>query len=109
MKLLILALLVAASGWAQTHSVKLSWTQSTTTGVTTNNVYRSTTSGGPYAVVANLPAATTYTDQTVVGGTTYFYVVTALVGTLESGKSTQVTTTVPNTPNAPTNLTATAQ
>ena len=41
-------------------------------------VWRSTTSGGPYTKLANVPAGTTeYTDNAVTTGTTYYYVVTA--------------------------------
>jgi hypothetical protein len=77
----------------------LVWTSSTSAGVTENNVYRSSTSGGPYTPIGNviLSGATTQTflDLNVVSGQTYYYVVTALVGTVESAYSNQVTTTVP--------------
>lgn len=90
------------------HSVTLSWTQSTSTGVTTNNVYRATTSGGPYAVIYSSAApATTYTDNSVASGSTYYYVVTALVGSEESAYSNQVTAVIPANPNPPTGLNAT--
>ena len=61
---------------AQTvHNVVLTWTASATSGV--NYVaWRGTTTGGPYTVLTATPfPATTYTDATGVGGTTYFYVV----------------------------------
>jgi hypothetical protein len=69
--------------------VKLSWTQSTSPGVTQNKIYRSTTNGGPYAVIASIGANTTYTDTQVTGGTTYYYVVTAVSGNGESAPSNQ--------------------
>jgi hypothetical protein len=56
------------------QSVTLNWTDS----APRYNVYRSTTSGGPYTrVVADLTAPF-YTDNTAANGTTYYYVVTAL-------------------------------
>jgi hypothetical protein len=69
--------------------VKLSWTQSTSAGVTQNRIYRSTTNGGPYAVIASIGANTSYTDTQVTGGITYYYVVTAVSGSGESGPSNQ--------------------
>jgi hypothetical protein len=69
------------------HSVVLTWTASTSSGVTSYNVYRGTTSGS-YTLLASAGSQTTYTDNAVVSGTTYYYVVTALVGTTESAYST---------------------
>jgi hypothetical protein len=40
------------------------------------NLKRSITNGGPYAIIANVPA-TNYTDAAVSPGVTYYYVVTA--------------------------------
>lgn len=43
------------------------------------NVYRSTTSGGPYTKVNPvLDASTSYIDSSVQGGTTYYYVSSAV-------------------------------
>ncbi len=75
----LLAMLVAWPAPSQTqHSVTLTWSASSTAGVH-YNVYRGTTSGGPYTRLntASL-ASTTYTDATGTGGTTYFYVITAV-------------------------------
>jgi hypothetical protein len=47
------------------------------------NVYRGTTSGGPYTEIAT-GVTNTYTDTAVVVGTTYYYVMTAYNGTSES-------------------------
>jgi hypothetical protein len=69
--------------------VKLSWTQSTSAGVTHNRVYRSITSGGPSAMIATIGANTSYTDSQVTGGVTYYYVVTAVRGNEESAPSNQ--------------------
>jgi fibronectin type 3 domain-containing protein len=78
------------------HSVTLTWTASTTSGVTGYNVYRSSTTGGPYTkLTATAVTGTTYTDSSVTAGTTYYYVATALVGSSESGYSNQASATVP--------------
>jgi hypothetical protein len=56
-------------------TVTLNWSASAT--ATSYNVKRSTSIGGPYTTLANT-ANTTYTDTTVINGTTYYYVVSAL-------------------------------
>jgi fibronectin type 3 domain-containing protein len=42
------------------------------------NVYRSTTSGGPYVKIGSRVPDVTYTDSLLRNETTYFYVVTAV-------------------------------
>jgi hypothetical protein len=81
---------------AVTHSVTLSWTASTSA-VTGYNVYRSSTSGGPYTKMnSTIIAATTYVDSTVISGQTYFYVVTAVDSSnVESANSAEVSAVVP--------------
>jgi fibronectin type 3 domain-containing protein len=76
-----------------TTQVPLAWTASLSTGVSGYNVYRATTSGGPYTKInASLVAGNAYTDTTVVQGTTYHYVVTAVdANGLESVNSNEVT------------------
>lgn len=61
------------------NSVRLNWVFSSSTQVANYNVYRSTSSGGPYVSIAAGLASTlnTYLDSAVVPGTTYYYVVTA--------------------------------
>src|SRR5262249_10821531 len=49
----------------------------------------STTSGGPYAIIAT-PVTNNYTDASVLNGTTYFYVVSATNALGESTDSAQV-------------------
>ncbi|MES1257724.1 MAG: hypothetical protein ABUS51_04810 [Acidobacteriota bacterium] len=81
----------------KSHTVSLSWTASTTPGVK-YNVYRATTSGGPYTkLTASAPVATvTYTDATALPGQNYFYVTTAVDTTNnESSKSNEVPAVVP--------------
>lgn len=96
--------LAATPGNAQ---VSLTWSASA--GATSYNVKRSTTSGGPYTVIAN-PTSTGHLDTTVVNGTTYFYVVSALNAIGESADSTQASATpsAPTIPAAPSNLTLAA-
>ncbi len=59
------------------HSVKLNWHASSSTGVTGYSVYRSTISGGYYALLAAV-ASLTYTDSAVQSGAIYYYVVKAI-------------------------------
>jgi len=85
---------------AGTHDVILSWTASTTSGVVGYNVYRGTTSGGESATPLNSSPinGTTYSDETVQAGQTYYYVVTAVAsddGT-QSAYSNQTSSTVPS-------------
>jgi fibronectin type 3 domain-containing protein len=97
--------LAATPGNAQ---VSLSWSAST--GATSYNVKRSTTSGGPYTKISS-PTATTYIDTGLTNGTKYFYVVSAVNGSAESANSGQAsaTPTAPATaPSVPTNLQATS-
>ena len=75
-------------------NVRLAWVQSTSSGVVGTNVYRATTSGGPYAKVASLSTATGYTDNQVNARTSYYYVVRAVDrGGVESGASNEATAT----------------
>ena len=83
---------------ARAHSVDITWVASTSTPLQGYNVYRSTTSGGPYAKLSPTLSPTTllFTDTTPVSGKQYFYVVTALnTSGAESSASTQVAVTIP--------------
>ncbi|MFA6455992.1 MAG: M6 family metalloprotease domain-containing protein, partial [Bacteroidota bacterium] len=51
-------------------------------------IYRSTVSGGPYALLDST-AALQYEDVTVSNGTQYYYVITSANGSFESGFSTE--------------------
>jgi fibronectin type 3 domain-containing protein len=75
---------------ARNAQVSLSWNAST--GATSYNVKRATTSGGPYTTIAP-PATASFTDTTVTNGTTYFYVVSAVNSAGESANSNQVSAT----------------
>ena len=79
--------LTASPGNAQ---VSLQWTGST--GATSYNVKRSTTSGSNYAVVGT-PAITSFTDTNLTNGLTYYYVVSAVNSLGESSNSTQASAT----------------
>jgi hypothetical protein len=76
------------------HSVTLSWADSQQ--VTGYNVYRGTTSGGPYVLQTSSPlTAAAYVDGTVQSGATYYYVATAVDATGESGYSNQASALIP--------------
>jgi hypothetical protein len=78
------------------HSVQLDWTASNSSGVAGYNIYRSTTSGGPYNKInRTLVNAITFTDTVVLNGTTYFYMLRAFDGTLEGPNSSEATAVVP--------------
>ena len=82
--------------------------------VTSNAIYRATTSGGEgnNPISVSTAPEVTFTDATVVAGTTYYYQVTATNCAAESPKSAELIVVVPAAsspavpPNAPTNLTA---
>lgn len=80
---------------AGNQQVSLSWSPST--GATSYNVKRSTTSGGPYTTVTS-PAGTSQTDTALTNGTAYYYVVSAVNAAGESANSSQASAT----PSAPT-------
>jgi hypothetical protein len=81
---------------ANLHTVALTWTPSTTPNVN-YNVYRSATSGGPYAKLTSSPVSgPTYTDSSVIAAQTYYYVTTAVSGSNnESAYSNEAAAVVP--------------
>src|SRR5262249_43832214 len=98
--------LTAAPGNAQ---VTLNWNASS--GATSYNVKRSTTSGGPYTTIATGVTATSFTNTGLTNGTTYFFVVSAVNSAGESANSNQASATPQagqTAPPAPTRLGATA-
>jgi hypothetical protein len=81
---------------AGTASVDLSWTAST--GATSYNVYRSTSSGGEgVPAIATGLTGTSYTDTSVVGGTKYYYTVRAVNSTGTSVASNEASATPAST------------
>jgi len=87
--------LIPSGLWAagDKGQVWLSWPASA--GAASYNVYRSTTSGGPYSMVSTPGTVTNtaFTDLAVSGGTTYYYVVTARNAFGESGRSSEASAT----------------
>src|SRR5579875_1326271 len=81
----------------ESHTVLLTWTGSTSTGVTGYYVYREAQSGQYAKLNASSPASgTQFTDTTVAAGTTYNYVVTAVDSSgVESSYSSPATVSVP--------------
>jgi len=82
---------------AGSHSTDLSWDASHDP-VIGYNVYRGTQQGGPYGQINPvLDASTSYTDNNVNAGATYYYVVTAVnADDQESGPSNEVKVKIPS-------------
>jgi len=80
----------AVSAISADRQVMLSWASAAT--ATGYNVKRSSVSGGPYTTIKSV-TTTTYTDTTVLNGTTYYYVVSAVNINGESANSTEVSAT----------------
>lgn len=110
-----LFLLFAVAAWPQTqHSVRIAWTYTQGSDLATGfNVYRATTTGGPYTKQTAMPiplATLNYSDTTGVGGIKYFYVVTAVDASgSESAFSSEASASFLGNPVAPAGVTATAQ
>jgi hypothetical protein len=84
---------------APIHSVNLSWTASTTSGIESYNIYRSVYSSskcGIYSNIASTAGSTTvYTDSNVTDGTTYCYATTAVDSNGESAYSNITQAVIP--------------
>jgi titin len=82
------------------HDVILTWTASPTIGVAGYNVYRGTTSGGESATPINSAPinGTTYMDENVTAGATYYYVVTSVDSNdvTQGADSNEASATVPS-------------
>jgi hypothetical protein len=80
------------------HSAALNWVASTSSRLAGYNIYRSTTSGGPYTKVNSTPiSGTHYTDRSVQVGQTYYYVTTSVdFSGNESEYSNQTTAHIPS-------------
>lgn len=76
----------------------ISWNASTSPGVIGYNVYRATTPSGLFILVGNMITNTSFTDPNApgaCGGTTFYYVVTAVgVGNVQSTQSNETTVIV---------------
>lgn len=89
--------LIGTGRQAELHSVALSWDASPSQ-VLGYNVYRGVIPGGPYIskLTSALQPTTTFVDDTVAPGTTYYYVATAVdQDSVESVYSNQITAVVP--------------
>lgn len=80
------------------HSVTLNWAASTSPNIAGYNVYRSTTSGGPYAQLnSSLVTTTSFIDSSVATGETYYYVTTTVdTSNDQSAYSNQAQATIPS-------------
>jgi fibronectin type 3 domain-containing protein len=81
---------------ATQHTVDLTWIGSN--GAVGYNVYRGTVSGGPYSMINTSPdGSTSYDDNSVTSGDTYYYVATAVDDNgNESGYSNETQAVIPN-------------
>lgn len=85
-------LTLAATAWAATHTVRLSWAADPD--ASGYDVYRSQKSGGPYTEMA-VTKEPQYQDK-VEGGQTYYYVTTSISKAgQESAKSREIVVKVP--------------
>ncbi len=82
---------------ATAHTVGLSWDASTSPNIVGYNIYRGPSANGPYTKInSSLDPNTSYSDTTVQGGDTYFYVTTAVDNQgVESAYSNQSEATIP--------------
>ncbi len=82
-----------------THAANLSWTASTTPNVT-YNVYRASSSTGPFTTPLNTSpiTGTTFKDTSVIAAQIYYYVVTAVAsdGTQSAPSSPPIQATIPS-------------
>ena len=91
---------LTGTGVAQTstsHSASLTW-EAGATEIVGYNVYRGAASSGPFSQINSARVtATSYTDSTVAGGTTYYYVTTEINSQgEESGYSNVAEAQIPN-------------
>jgi len=79
------------------HAVDLTWSASTTSTVVGYKVYRGSQSGGPYALLTtSAVSGSTYTDNSVQSGQTYYYAVSAVDASgAESALSNEATAAIP--------------
>jgi len=78
------------------HNVTLKWNASASTNIASYSVYRGTASGGPYSLLSTSVVPTSFTDNSVQPGATYFYVTTAVdANNNESTYSNEVRAAIP--------------
>ena len=78
------------------HVASLNW-QAGSTGILGYNLYRGTTSGGPYSQInSSMLSSNSYSDSAVQAGNTYYYVATELNNSgEESGYSNETQAAIP--------------
>ncbi len=83
---------------AAAHTVNLSWDASTSQHIVGYNVYRGGNANGPYTKInSTLDPNTNYSDTTIQGGQTYYYVTTAVDNQgVESAYSNQTEAVIPS-------------
>jgi uncharacterized repeat protein (TIGR03803 family) len=83
--------------FAAAHTANLSWDASTSKNIVGYNVYRGANASGPYTKINSaLDPNTSYSDSTVQGGQTYYYVSTAVDNQgVESAYSNQTEAVIP--------------
>jgi fibronectin type 3 domain-containing protein len=90
---------VTLSG-AGTHDVMLAWTAVTSANVAGYNIFRGTSPGGEGSTPLNSTPVqgTSYIDESVSAGVTYYYVITDVSqnGVTQSAPSNQVSAAVPS-------------
>ena len=86
---------------ANTTGTDLELTWATTANATGYKLYYSTTSGGPYTLGLTTNTASANLLSGLTSGTPYYFVVSALIGSVESGTSTQISGIPLATPTAP--------
>ena len=90
------AIPVGLTGRPTNNGAVLSWTE--VAGATHYRVKRATVNGGPYVTVGDPVYAPSYTSGGLTNGTPYFFVVSAMNGSVESANSAQVSVTPGTTP-----------
>lgn len=109
-----LFLCLSMAGMAMAHDITLTWTPGDANAAT-YNVYRGTTAGGegstpltsgvaPSCLAATSIVTCSYVDTSVVGGTTYYYTVTAVEDGVESPSSNEASAKAVVVPRAPAGL-----
>ena len=97
---------------AAQHGLKVTWTPSSTSGVTSQTLYRATAPGAevygtPLVTFAN-NTTNNYLDTTGLPGITYYYTAEAWINTINSNPSVEASGLFPTVPVAPTAITVTA-
>jgi fibronectin-binding autotransporter adhesin len=100
------AAVVNLQAFAGNQIVSLTWNASAAPDFWRYSVYRSTTNGGSYSLIASNLTATNLADNAVTNGTAYYYVVTAtdLIGSESANSNQAIATPISPLPPTPTNL-----